>query len=255
MNEYELAKASRLFFDFIEDFSNWYIRRSRKRFQNPQTEKEFFEAQSTLHYVLYETSKIMAPFMPFITEKIYQQIKLDGDLESVHLCDYPKCDNSLIDEELEKEMEEVRNIISIALDKRKDAGIKVRQPLSKLILKKQINEVLFDIIKEELNVKEIIIDSNVDEGVELDFTLTDKLKQEGVAREVIRNIQQMRKNLRYSKNDRILLKLEGDNLSSKLKDFILEEVLAEGYVSEGEFNDIKELNIYDNKILISIQKA
>jgi len=255
MNDYELAKASRLFFDFMEDFSNWYIRRSRKRFQSPNSNKEFLEAQSTLHFVLYQTSKIMAPFIPFITEKIYQEIKLDGDLESVHLCDYPKFDDSLIDDNLEKEMDEVRTLITIALDKRKEEGVKVRQPLAKLFIKRKINNELFDIIKEELNVKEIVIDSSIKEEVELDFNLTEELKQEGIAREIIRNIQQARKNLKYSKNDKILLKLEGDNLNDNLKQFILKEVLAEGYIEQGDFVDTKELNIYNNKILISIQKT
>lgn len=254
MNEYELTKAVRLFNDFIDDFSNWYIRRSRRRFQKPETDLEFNEAETTLKFVLKETSKIMAPFIPFMAEKMYQALKDKEDKESVHLCDFPEISDDLIDKNLEDEMQKAREIVNIALKERTEKGVKVRQPLALAKLKKEINKELIEIIKEEINVKEILIDSSIQEDVWLDFELTDELKEEGMAREIIRNIQQMRKNLRYSKNDKILLKCEGGDLKEKTKKMILEEVLAESYVFDDDLEDKKELKIYEIPFLIGIKK-
>ena len=254
MNNYELTRAVRLFNDFIDDFSNWYIRRSRRRFQKPESDLEFNEAETTLKFVLLEISKIMAPFIPFITEKIYQELKENDEIESVHLCDFSKIDEDLIDVALEDEMKKAREIVNLALNERMEKGIKVRQPLKSAKIKKQISIELIDIVKDEINVKEILIDNTIEEEVLLDFELTDELREEGIAREIIRNIQQMRKDLRYSKNDKILVKCEGGSLSQNTKDMILEEVLAEGYVSENDLETKKELKIYEVPLIIGIKK-
>ena len=109
----------------------------------------------------------------------------------------------MIDVLLMDEMKEAREIVNMALSERMEKGVKVRQPLSFLKIKKEISRELIDIIKDEINVKEVLIDESIDEEILLNFELTDKLKEEGIAREIIRNIQQMRKNLGYSKKDRI----------------------------------------------------
>ena len=254
MDEYELTKAVRLFTDFIEDFSNWYIRRSRRRFQKPESDLEFNEAATTLKFILRESTKIMAPFIPFTSEKLYQELKTEGDLESVHLCDFPKVKEEMLNVTLEKEMANAREIVNLALNERTEKGIKVRQPLKSATIKKQINEELIDIIKDEINVKEIFVDDKIEAEVSLDFELTEELKEEGVVRELIRNIQQMRKDLRYSKNDRILVKCEGGSLSEKAKDMILEEVLADGYIQDDDLESKKELKVYEISFLIGIKK-
>ncbi|MDD4358836.1 MAG: isoleucine--tRNA ligase, partial [Candidatus Pacebacteria bacterium] len=254
MNNYELTRAVRQFTDFIDDFSNWYIRRSRRRFQKPETELEFNEATSTLKFVLKETSKIMAPFIPFITERIYQELKKNEDPLSVHLCDYPSLGN-LIDVKLEDEMQNARDIVNLALNLRMENNVKVRQPLSLFKIKKEINGDLIDIIKDEINVKEILIDNTLKEDVWLDFEITDELKEEGIAREIIRNIQQMRKELKYSKNDRILVKCEGGSLSNNTKNMILKEVLAESFTSSNDLEKEKELTIYEMPFKIGIKKV
>lgn len=255
LDNYELTRAIRLFNDFIDDFSNWYIRRSRRRFQKPESNLELEEAEATLKFVLKEISKIMAPFIPFLTEKIYQELKDDGELSSVHLCDFPELKDDLIDIKLEDEMKEAREIVNLALNERMEKGIKVRQPLAFAKIKKEIDKRLIDIIKDEINVKEILIDNSISEEVLLNFDLTDELKEEGMAREIIRNIQQMRKDLGYSKNDRILVKCEGGSLSKDIKNLILEEVLAEGYIFDDDLEAKKELKVYNIPFLIGIKKV
>ncbi|MDD4662188.1 MAG: isoleucine--tRNA ligase [Candidatus Pacebacteria bacterium] len=254
MDKYELTRAVRLFNNFVDDFSNWYIRRSRRRFQKPESDLEFNEAETTLKFVLKEISKTMAPFIPFISEKIYQELKDENDLMSVHLCDFPKLEEKYYNADLEEEMQKAREIVNLALNERIEKGVKVRQPLSLATIKNKINEELLDIIKDEINVKKIVVDPSIKEDVVLDFELTEELKEEGIAREIIRNVQQMRKDLHYSKDDSILLKCEGGDLSQDIKNLILKEVLAKDYIFDEELEIKKELKIYEVPFIIGIKK-
>jgi len=257
MEKYELTKASRLFNDYIDDLSNWYIRRSRRRFQKPETEKEKEESTQTLYYVLFKLSKLMAPFTPFITEEIYLKMKKNGK-ESVHLCDYPEVNLELINEELEKEMQEARDIVNLALAERQKVGIKVRQALSSLKVKdlKIDKEEIIDLIKDEVNVKEVISDKNINEAVELDINITPELREEGEVREIIRQIQQMRKEMKLVPEDTIDVLYQKseifDKIISKNKDTILREVLAKDFVLSNEA--LKEVELGDGKILLGIKK-
>ncbi len=248
MNQYELTKASRLFYDYLDDLSNWYIRRSRKRFQE--------EASATLKYTLLKLSKLISPFCPFIAEDIF--LKLDNSLESIHLCDYPLVDKEKIDEEIEKQMQEGRDIVNIVLAERSKNNIKVRQPLSKVKIKKQINESVLDLIKEEINVKEIIVDSSINEEVELDIEITPELKEEGLIRDIVRHIQQMRKEKGFVPKDRIIVHYENseflDMILSNNKDSILNDVLAIEFKKEDAIDDGKEIIIEGNKINLKIIK-
>lgn len=248
MNQYELTKASRLFYDYLDDLSNWYIRRSRKRFQE--------EASATLKYALLKLSKLISPFCPFIAEDIF--LKLDNSLESIHLCDYPLVDKEKIDEEIEKQMQEGRDIVNIVLAERSKNNIKVRQPLSKVKIKKQINESVLDLIKEEINVKEIIVDSSINEEVELDIEITPELKEEGLIRDIVRHIQQMRKEKGFVPKDRIIVHYENseflDMILSNNKDSILNDVLAIEFKKEDAIDDGKEIIIEGNKINLKIIK-
>ena len=248
MNQYELTKASRLFYDYLDDLSNWYIRRSRKRFQE--------EASATLKYSLLKLSKLIAPFCPLIAEDMF--LKLDNSLESIHLCDYPLVDKEKIDEEIEKQMQEGRDIVNIVLAERSKNNIKVRQPLSKVKIKKQINESVLDLIKEEINVKEIIVDSSINEEVELDIEITPELKEEGLIRDIVRHIQQMRKEKGFVPKDRIIVHYENseflDMILSNNKDSILNDVLAIEFKKEDAIDDGKEIIIEGNKINLKIIK-
>ena len=146
LDSYNIMNAARLLENFIDDLSNWYIRRSRRRFQKPKDEKEKNEAVETLGYVFLKLTKLLAPFTPFISEKIYRNIQVSNSKfqilptdrqvpNSVHLCDWPKVDENLIDEKLEERMKKVREITTEALAQRAIIGIKVRQPLNELRIK------------------------------------------------------------------------------------------------------------------------
>jgi isoleucyl-tRNA synthetase len=266
MDKYELTKAARLFGDYIDDLSNWYIRRSRRRFQKPETKKEKEEATRTLYYALFKLAKLMAPFTPFITEEMYLKLKQDGPI-SVHLCDYPAFDEKLINSELDDEMAEARDIVNLALAERSKIGIKVRQPLASLKVKMaktklQKKEDIIELIKDEVNVKEVIFDLNIAEAVELDQTITPELKEEGDVREIVRQIQQMRKEARFNPDDRISIgyqKLEFfDKILSDNKEEILKEVLAEDFFipgAEEQFDLSREVEINENKIFLGIKKV
>lgn len=192
LEKYDVVGAGRLFKDFIDDLSNWYIRRSRSRFQRPKTKKIKEQACQTLYYLLSKFVKLMAPFAPFITEQLYQ--KLGEKEESVHLVNYPKPQEKLIDKKLEEKMKKVREIVVLALALRAKAKIKVRQPLSKLQIADyslQKDKELLDLIKEEVNVKEIVFGKEI----KLDTKITFELREEGKRREIIRNIKELRKRL------------------------------------------------------------
>jgi isoleucyl-tRNA synthetase len=255
MENYELNKAVRYFPKFIDDFSNWYIRRSRKRFWKSENDEDKKEAYETLHYVLVELSKLMAPFTPFIAEEIYKNLTRK---ESVHLVDFPKADESLIDDKLNEEMNIVRKIVSEGLQLRAKAGIKVRQPLADLRFKNyDLREELREIVKEEVNVKNAVFDDSISDEILLNTEITEDLKLEGQAREIIRHIQEMRKEAGYEIENRIVVGFEGmENVFEKFGELIAKEVLA-NEIKSGKIDNSdlkKEFNIDGEILKIGIVK-
>ncbi len=264
MERYELARATRYFFPFFDDLSNWYVRRSRKRFWKSDNDGDKEEAYETLYFVLVELSKLLAPFAPFIAEEIYrnltnnkQQVTRGSKYrESVHLCDYPHFSADLIDEKLSREMSNVRDIISKGLELRSSEGVKVRQPLAKLqVIGEKLQEEMEEIIKEELNVKDI----SYGEKVELDTNITPELKLEGQARELVRTIQEMRKRAGYNVEDRIVLGYQGMNevFEEFGESIIAKETLATE-IKRGklEMSDVKkELEIDGESVKIAMVKV
>ena len=176
--EYDLNKVVKLVTEFVsDDLSNWYIRRNRKRFWQSELDNSKMSVYQTTYEVLIGICKIVAPISPFITEEIYQNLT---DEESVHLASFPIPDEKLIDEELENKMELVRNLISLGRNAREEAKIKVRQPISEVIIvgknKKVLADVI-DLIKEELNVKEIVFAENLNEY--MNFSIKPNFKNAG----------------------------------------------------------------------------
>ncbi len=173
MDNYDLQRAVRPFVQFIEDLTNWYIRRSRRRFWKSQDDRDKQQAYQTLNYVLLQLSKIAAPFIPFISERIYQNLRTSEMPESVHLCDFPVADGTNRDPELEEEMETVMTIVRMGRLLRTDHNLKVRQPLAKLHVVSSNADLLtklgeyVDIMEDELNVKEIAFGSNESELADL----------------------------------------------------------------------------------------
>ncbi|MBI2674472.1 MAG: class I tRNA ligase family protein [Candidatus Yanofskybacteria bacterium] len=294
LDDYDPTTAARAIEKFVvEDFSNWWLRRSRKR----------KEALGLLRFILLHLAKVLAPFTPFIAEDIKTRMSrltspakaisqsriLDlqsksghklqkAGHESVHLNDWPKVDKKMIDPKLEEEMEKVREIVAAGLALRKEKQIKVRQPLAKLLLGKsqitdhksqtnskfKITNELENLIREELNVKEIVYDENQPEDVVLDTELTQLLIYEGYARELMRQIQDMRKEAKYRLDDKVFGQWHSDDegLSEAIRRFsgdIKEEVLLSEFLNsphDGKAYDIeKEFELApQRKIWVGVRK-
>ncbi|MCR4279533.1 MAG: class I tRNA ligase family protein [Candidatus Zambryskibacteria bacterium] len=198
LDEYKLLEPVRELREFIDDLSTWYLRRSRERIKAGDK-----DAKKTLYYVLKTVSKLMAPFAPFTADDLYQKLRREDDALSVHLEKWPEMKKpgllSLIkgeskNEDLLEKMDETRRLVSLALEARSKSNIKVRQPLQKLEIRnaKLENEYL-EIIKDELNVKEVSVNPVLENEVALDTTLTDELLEEGKMRDAVRTIQEWRK--------------------------------------------------------------
>ncbi len=234
LDNYNAAGASSSIENFfIEDLSLWYIRRSRRRFQKPKNDEEKIDAATTLYFTLFNLAKIIAPIMPFSSEKMYLNLKGEDMLESIHLFDWPTADNNLIDFKLENDMKQVRQIVNLVLAERTKAGIRVRQPLNKLKIRREElrgRNDLIKLIKEEVNVKEIIFDSRMKEEIKLDTEITSELKKEGQIREIVRYVQAMRKEAGLKPKNEILIEYYGSNSLNNLllenKNLILDEAKA-----------------------------
>ncbi|MCX6719498.1 MAG: isoleucine--tRNA ligase [Candidatus Staskawiczbacteria bacterium] len=240
---YRVDFAVRPLTDFIDDFSVWYLRRSRDRFKDQSDDKK--DALATIRYVLYTLSKIIAPSMPFFAEYIFQQTHEDNATESVHLSDWPKlAKKSVFDSGILAEMAEARFVVNLALAERTAMGIKVKQPLTSLKIKnlklKVINKKeILDLIKDEINVKEIIFNDKIKGEVELDANITEELKHEGFIREVVRSVQAERKEQKLIPQDKIsvwIYLLENEKaIIEKNKELLLKEFRAENiFIENGD---------------------
>lgn len=241
LENYDLAVAARKFAPFIDDLSNWYIRRSRKRFWKNENDGDKEEAYQTLYTTLVELSKLMAPFAPFIAEEMYQN--LTGK-ESVHLAGWPngKIGGERIVQEIILDMKVLRKLITEGLDNR---AIKVRQPLAKVTINVLLSEEHEAILRDELNVKEVLIDTNQKESIVVDTNLTPELILEGQAREIIRAIQEGRKKAGFNVEDRIVLGYSGkEDVFAAHQDEIAREVLATE-VQIGELTGAEYSNTVD----------
>jgi isoleucyl-tRNA synthetase len=229
MEAYQPAAAARLITPFVDNLSNWYIRRSRKRFWKNENDDDKNDAYQTLYFVLIQLSKLMAPFTPFIAEEIYRNLT-DG--ESVHLTRWSVVNTEQLEKEVTKDMDTLRTLITEGLDKR---GVKVRQPLAKVTINVLLSEDHDEILKEELNVKEVAVDESQVEKIIFDSIITPELKLEGHAREIIRAIQEGRKKAGFNVEDRITLRYQGfAEVLAAHQEEIAKEVLAEGGIQEGE---------------------
>jgi len=237
-DRYELDRATRPIADFVDDLSTWYLRRSRDRFKSSDAVDKT-QAIETTRYVLEELSKVIAPIMPFYAEELYQKVKSFGGQESVHLDSWPEVKKISADEEkIITDMVETRKIVSFGLEARSKANIKVRQPLLKLKVKSnKLTEEYGDLIKDEVNIKEVVFDGSLVESVELDLNITPELKLEGQARELTRAIQELRKQEKLSPSDIVSLKIKteqaGKDLIKKFESEIKKTTLLRSISFEG----------------------
>ncbi|MEY2665155.1 MAG: hypothetical protein RLZZ480_260 [Candidatus Parcubacteria bacterium] len=203
---YEMDKAVRPITDFIDDLSVWYLRRSRDRLKG-EDEVDKALALATLRYTLRTLALVMAPVMPFYAEYLWQAVKEDGDAESVHLGKWPE--EKSVDGNLITQMETVRFVVNSALKQRDVVNIKVRQPLQRLGVAwdfdEEVSKQYFELIKDEVNVKEIVYRQDLVIGTELDAALTPELIAEGNVRELMRAVQGRRKTEGLAPTDAIVL--------------------------------------------------
>lgn len=269
LNNYNLQDATKPILPFLDDASNWYVRRSRRRFWKSEDDGDKNDAYRTLHYVLVRLSYMLAPFTPFLAEELYHN--LTGDNESIHLKDWlpaGEIDNSML-----RDMNALRTAVNDGLSKRASGGIKVRQPLASVKLINTISQdtpaevaqFLIDIAKDELNVKsvEIVTDSESESAqpsVVYDLTITPELKREGLMREIVRHVQSARKQAGLQIDDRIVLSISSDDSEisqavDAFADVIKSETLAvelNSVVNESEKYDAK---IEGKLVEISLKKA
>lgn len=264
MEVYDIPNAVKPILPFIEDASNWYVRRSRRRFWKSGDDRDKSDAYRTLHYVLVHLAQVMAPFTPFLAEELYQ--KLTGG-ESVHLLDWPKAGR--VNELVIDRMSFVRSVINDALAQRAAAGIKVRQPLREATIygvtetwtapQGDADMIYSDILMEELNLKGVAFAKAGEYHVELDLEITPELKREGLMREVIRHVQSARKQAGLNVDDRIILGLE--TRDEELKQSIAQhsntistETLA-NELTENTYAFNATVKVEGVELKISLQKA
>ena len=250
MDTYNIPDALSPILPFLDDASNWYVRRSRRRFWKSEDDGDKNDAYRTLHYVLVRLSYILAPFTPFLAEELYYN--LTGDTESIHLKDWLPAGE--INRAMLRDMNALRAAVNDGLSKRAAEGIKVRQPLASAKLVSTISQntpeevvrFLVDIARDELNVKSVeavtgseldVPEASAQPSVVYDLTITPELKREGLMREIVRHVQSARKKAGLQVDDRIILQLTTND--DQLRQAINEHratIVAETLASFGESN-------------------
>ena len=269
LNNYNLQDATKPILPFLDDASNWYVRRSRRRFWKSEDDGDKNDAYRTLHYVLVRLSYMLAPFTPFLAEELYHN--LTGDNESIHLKDWLPAGE--IDSSMLRDMNALRTAVNDGLSKRASEGIKVRQPLASVKLINTISQdtpaevaqFLIDIAKDELNVKsvEIVTDSESEPAqpsVVYDLTITPELKREGLMREIVRHVQSARKQAGLQIDDRIVLSISSDDSEisqavDAFADVIKSETLAVELNSAADESEKYDAKIDGKLVEISLKKA
>jgi isoleucyl-tRNA synthetase len=224
LDAYDANEPARRIHRFVDDLSNWYIRRSRRRFWKSQSDRDKAAAYQTLYETLRTVCQLMAPFAPFASDAMYRNL---SNGESVHLSDFPEPSSSP-DVQVEADMTRARQAVEAGLAARDAARIKVRQPLASIALPGEpLPEDIAQIVREELNVKQLTFGA---QDVKLDTEITQELRLEGLAREVVRAIQDRRKKAGLNVEDRIQTRYEADGMLvravEKHGDYIKTETLS-----------------------------
>ena len=243
LGNYRIPEAARALEEFVDDMSNWYVRRSRERFWAKGMEPDKVNAYMTLYTALVTVSKAAAPMIPFMTEEIYQNIVVKVDPtapESIHLCNFPKVDEAKIDPELERDMDEVLKVVVLGRACRNKANIKNRQPIAKMYIKapQTLPEYFMDIIRDELNVKAVAFTDNVGEFISYSFkpqmrTVGPKYgKLLGKIRQLLPALDGAAAMNELKTTGAIRLDVDGTEVALGEEDLLIETAQTEGYVSE-----------------------
>ena len=244
LENYRITESARVLQEFTDELSNWYVRRCRERYWAKGMEQDKINAYMSLYTALVTLSKLAAPLIPFMTEEIYQNLVRSVDTkapESIHLCDYPVADNSLIDKSLEDSMDEVLNVVVLGRAARNAANIKNRQPIGNMYIKAEetLGELYTQIIKEELNVKNVEFREDVENFVSYSFkpqlkTVGPKYgKLLGKIREVLTNLDGAKAMAELKSNGSLDFDFDGEKVSLTNEDLLIDTVKSENYISEG----------------------
>ena len=256
LGNYRIPEAARALQEFVDDMSNWYVRRSRERFWAKGMEQDKINAYMTLYHALVTIAKTAAPMIPFMTEDIYQNLvrSVDKDApESIHLCDFPTVNEAWIDKDLEADMKELLEIVVLGRACRNTANIKNRQPIGTMYVKaeKKMSEFYTDIIADELNVKEVKFADDVESFISYSFkpqlrTVGPKYgKLLGGIRQALTDINGTAAMNELRSNGVLKLDINGNDVELTEEDLLIETAQTEGYVSEsdGETSVVLDTNL------------
>ena len=260
LSNYKITEAARALQNFTDELSNWYVRRCRERFWAGGMEQDKINAYMTLYTALKELCLISAPMIPFITESIYQNLVRSVDKsakESIHLCDFPKVEESYIDKELEKYMDEVLDIVVLGRAARNAANTKNRQPLANMYVKAAtLPKFYADIVKEELNVKNIEFREDVDSFVSYVFkpqlkTVGPKYgKLLGGIKEYLSSLDGSKAMAELNSGGSLKFEVNGETVELGKNDLLIDTVKSEHYISESDAKVSVVLDIYLTEELI-----
>ena len=253
---YKIPEAARALQEFVDEMSNWYVRRSRERFWAKGMEQDKINAYMTLYTALVTISKAAAPMIPFMTEEIYQNLVRSIDkeaIESIHLCDFPEVKEEWIDKELEDDMEELLKIVVLGRAARNTANIKNRQPIGTMYVKadKEMGEFYTDIIADELNVKEVKFASDVESFISYSFkpqlrTVGPKYgKLLNGIRKALSEINGTEAMNELRTTGLLTLDIDGNKAELSEEDLLIETAQTEGYVTEadGDISVVLDTNL------------
>jgi isoleucyl-tRNA synthetase len=263
LDAYDPNSSARRLEAFVLDLSTWYVRRSRRRFWKSESDADKRSAYQTLYEVMVALSQMLAPFIPFISETIYRNLAADknGQPDSVHLTNWPAAGAGWVNDELRNEMSRVRRIVAGGLAARNAEGIKVRQPLREIVIGgPRLDPELETILLEELNIKQARYAGEAGE-VTLDTEINEDLKLEGLARDLVRKIQELRKQSGFAVEDRIRLFYQGDGILAEAlerwRDYIATETLAVAVARGGAPDDAstETLRIEGHDLTVSVVRV
>lgn len=245
LSGYQIPEAARALQDFVDDMSNWYVRRSRERFWAKGMEQDKINAYMTLYTALVTVSKTAAPLIPFMTEEIYQNMVCSVDKtapESIHLCDYPVANKAYIDKQLETDMDEVLKIVVMGRSARNTANLKNRQPIGQMFVKApHVLPVFYqEIIEEELNVKKVVFTDDVRDFTSYSFkpqlkTVGPKYgKQLGAIKKALLEVNGNEAMDTLNEAGALTFTFDGTEVVLTKEDLLIDTAQTEGYVSEGD---------------------
>jgi isoleucyl-tRNA synthetase len=246
LGNYKITETARVLDNFVDELSNWYVRRSRTRFWVKEMTQDKINAYMTLYTALVTLCKAAAPMIPFMTEDIYQNLvrSIDKDApESIHLCDFPTYDEKLIDKELEKDMEEVLSVVVLGRACRNTANIKNRQPIGMMYVKapEALSEYYVDIIEEELNVKKVEFTDDVENFTSYSFkpqlkTLGRRFgKNINAVREILANINGSKAMAELKETGSLKITVDGNEEALSEEDLLIETAQTEGFESNSDY--------------------